>query len=812
MIRPTTQSSIVNFTLLVGICLMPMPMAGAQVLSDGTLQTTVTSLDSRNFAIEGGSRIGPNLFHSFGQFSIPTGGAAVFNNPVDVQNLFSRVTGGTVSNINGLIEANGSANLFLLNPSGIVFGPNAQLNIGGSFLAMTANRIKFADGSEFSTTNLTPLLTISVPIALQTNSDPGSVSVNGNGHSLTTANPLLAPYFPTGGNPGLAVRPGQSITLVGGDINLTGGVLTAPSGHIDLASLGPNATINLSPTLQLGDGKSDRRNIQLTQKSLLDVNALTSGSIQIQGKDISLQDGSLIWAQNRNAQPGGDITINASKNLLLNGVAPDFSSASTIINESLGGKGGNINLTASNLSVTNGANILSRAFGFGDGGNLTILAKDFTLMGSALLLPSLFTSISTYTAASGTAGNLSVIAQNVSVLDGASLATTTVSSGNGGILNVTADTIRVSGFTPELVVSAIAAPTLGGTGSVNNITLNTRKLFLSEGGLVTASSLGAGNAGRLTINATESIVIDGFQSVSGIGYKSGIASAVAPPYEPYKTIFHLTDAPPTGSSGDLTINTPNLYLDNAGFISVENFGSGLSGNMNINADRISLKNEAAFAANSLSGQGGNIRVQSQLLTMDQGSSIFTTNYGIGDGGNISINTPILIGIHNSDIIANAIIGSGGNVQINTQGILGLKYRDRLTPDNDIAASSQFGVSGTVQVNTIGVNPSSGLVRLPVEPIDPSQKIATGCGSIQNSSFIATGRGGVADNPTQVVTVDRAWSDLRAMDGINPRSMMMAVEAAIEATTLQANSQGQMELIVERLTAPNLSMATCAKPR
>jgi filamentous hemagglutinin family protein len=810
MIRQVKQFSIAKFALLVSLGLTPMPRAGAQVLSDGTLPTVVTSPDRLNFAIEGGSRSGSNLFHSFSQFSVPTGGSAVFNNSLDVQNIFSRVTGSSISNIDGLIQANGGANLFLLNPQGIVFGPKAQLNIGGSFLGTTASHIRFADNIEFSATEPTALLTISVPIALQTNSDPGSISINGNGHSLTTANPLLAPYFPTGPNSGLAVRPGQRIALVGGDLNLMGGILTAPSGQIDLASLGPNATINLSPTFELGEAGSDRRNIQFTQKSLLDVNALTSGSIQVQGKDISLQDGSLLWAQNRSAQTGGDITVNASNNLRLNGVAPDFSSASTIINESLGGKGGNINLTASNLSVTNGANILSRAFGFGDGGNLTIMAKDFTLMGSALLLPSLFTSISTYTAASGTAGNLSVSAQNVSILDGASLATTTVSSGNGGALNVTADTIRVSGFTPELVVSAIAAPTLGGTGNVNNITLNTRKLSLSEGGLVTASSLGVGNAGRLTVNATESIIINGFQSVSGIGYKSGIASAVVLPYQPYQTIFQLANVPPTGSSGDLTINTPNLYLDNGGFVSVENYGSGRSGNININADRFTLKRTSSISGSSLSGQGGNLLLRSQLLLLNQESRIFTTAYGTGNGGNITINAPNLIGVNNSDISANAVTGFGGNVQINTQDILGLKYRDRLTPANDITASSQFGVSGTVQVNTIDVNPSSGLVVLPVEPIDPSQKIAADCDAQQDSSFVITGRAGMPDNPSQYTAANRAWSDLRTMDGT--KLPTGSVETAIEATTLQANSQGQVELIAKRLIAPNLSMATCAKPR
>jgi filamentous hemagglutinin family protein len=151
------------------------PSLLAQVTSDDTVNTQVTE-NGNTAEITGGETRGDNLFHSFQDFSVPTGNEASFLNANDISNIFSRVTGGNISNIDGLISANGSANLFLINPAGIIFGEGARLDIGGSFYGSSASSILFEDG-EFSAADLDnpPLLTVNAPIGLGFRDQPGDI-------------------------------------------------------------------------------------------------------------------------------------------------------------------------------------------------------------------------------------------------------------------------------------------------------------------------------------------------------------------------------------------------------------------------------------------------------------------------------------------------------------------------------------------------------------------------------------------------------------------------------------------------------------
>ena len=195
--------------------------ASGQITPDGSLPTNVQQQGNVT-EITGGEQAGDNLFHSFQDFSVPTGNEAFFNNGVSIENILSRVTGGNISSIDGLIRANGSANLFLINPAGIIFGDNARLDIGGSFLGSTATELLFEDGTEFSATDIAaPMLTINAPIGLNLRNTQGNIGNTGNLYS------------------------DRNLTLSGSNLDLQGQI-----------EAGENLTLQASDTITIQDSVS----------------------------------------------------------------------------------------------------------------------------------------------------------------------------------------------------------------------------------------------------------------------------------------------------------------------------------------------------------------------------------------------------------------------------------------------------------------------------------------------------------------------------------------------------------------------------
>jgi filamentous hemagglutinin family protein len=745
-------------------------LCAAQVVGDTTLPTQERSLvtGNPNFQIDGGARRGGNLFHSFQSFSVPTGGSAYFNNAADVQNIFSRVTGGSISNIDGVIRANGTANLFLLNPNGILFGAGTQLNIGGSFVASTANSINFADNFQYSATNpqTAPLLTVSVPVGLQMGANPGRIVVQGNGYDLSIQVPIFSPIIRGASSTGLRVLPGKTLALVGGDVDIVGGTLTADQGRIELGSI-RDGQVKLNPIssgFELNyQGVQSFQDIRLSQQALADTSG--GGAIQVQGNQVLLADGSIILIQNQGTQQGGSISVNAAQSLEASGTSPDASIYGGLRSETAGSRGGaDIAVSTKQLVLESGAVISTTSYGSGKGGNTTVNASDSVqVIGFSPLNPSLGSGISSGVfRSSGDGGVVTVSAGRVTVLNGGNIASVNFGTGQGGDVTVNAtEFVEMIGVVPGLLIPTTVATTSFNAGNAGKVIINTSRLVLRDGGAVSTATLGTGIAGTVTINARESVEISG--KVPGSPNPSAVrSSALIAPYS-LQQAYGLPSVP-SGASGDVTINTERLSVTDGAKVDVSNQGVGKAGILQVNANLIFLDSQGSITAATASGEGGNIELNvPDVLLLRNNSPITASAGGTGNGGNIRINTSLLVAvpIENSDIRADSVNARGGNVTINTSGLFGIEFRDRNTPLSDITAtgaSSEF--SGIVEINVQDVDPSRGLAQLPTDVVDASDAIAQGCRDVQGSSFVVTGRGGLPPTPQQSLGDDPRWRDWR----------------------------------------------------
>ncbi len=777
---------------ILAISFLQAPVYAQRVIEDGTLPTRVNSTDNLNFTIDSinnKNRVGNNLFHSFKEFSIPTGGSAVFSNSTDVVNIINRVTGGNISNIDGFIKANGNANLFLINPNGIVFGENARLDIGGSFFGSTAESIKFADG-EFSAINTTtePLLSINIPLGLQMGSSSAVIEVQGEGYKTTTdidRKPFILPS-----TDGLRVKSGNTLALIGGEISLNGGLVTADSGKVELAAV-KEGLVNINSTKQGWNfdykGLQNFGDIKLNSLALANASGVGNGLIQLQGRNVSIKDGSRVFVQNQGNMGLGKIEVNATESIDIVGTNSDGTLVSSVFTETIRmGDAAEILISTPNLLVSQDAVISSRTFSPGKGGNITVNAsQSVEISETSPINPRNDTKISTVSFRDGKAGDISILTKQLSLLgqdiqsttfgindggkiyvstkeltiiDGGVIASASVGIGSGGDVEIDAKSIELIGVNPDnFTPSALSAATLR-SGNAGNLTVNTESLVLRDGGRVDSSTLSSGAAGSVTVNATDFIEVSG--TVPGLVNPSLIISSANIIDESLQQFLGIP-AIPSGDSGNVDINTPVLKVDDGAEVTVKNDGAGKGGILNINADSILLNNTGKITASTQSGGGGNIdlQVKDGLILRNQ-SLISAEAGGTGDGGNININSPVIAGLENSDIIANALQGNGGNININTQGLFGLQFRDELTTDSDITASSQFGVNGTVEINNPAIDPSSALVKLPSDVVDSSQEVASGCSANQGNSFTVVGKGGLAANPEDVVAEVNVWSDLR----------------------------------------------------
>ena len=706
----------------------------AQVTSDGTVNTQVTT-DGNSAEITGGETRGDNLFHSFQDFSVPTNNEAFFNNASDIANIFSRVTGGNISNIDGLIRANGSANLFLVNPSGIIFGENASLDIGGSFYGSTADSVLFEDG-EYSATDLDspPLLTINAPIGLNLRNEPEQIinrSVAQNNAEEIT---------------GLEVSPGNNLTLVGGEINLEGGYLTATGGRIELGGLSQAGTVTFNDNSSLSFPTDvARADLTLSNAAEVDARGTGGGDIAINARNLQLEAGEFGFSvigtgiSTDSTDPGaqaGDITINATDN-----VTVDDSIIANQVDLEAEGDGGDVTVTTDTLSVTNGGQVGASTAGQGNAGSVEITATDsIAIDGEGLQGDPSGAFSQVESRAIGSGGDVTVTTDTLSLTNGGQVNASTFGRGNAGSVEITAtDSIAIDSEGSQGNPSGVASQVEpGAVGSGGDVTVTTDTLSLTNGVQIGASTFGQGNAGSVEITATDSISING-ESLQGI--PSGAFSQVAPEAE--------------GDGGDVTITTDTLSVTNGGAINTNTFGQGNAGSVNIKASSISLDGDnARISSSTRSGNGGIVNLSvASTITLNNDSSISAEAFEEADGGELSIDAEFIVAFPNgnNDIIASAEQGNGGNISINAESIFGIQERPLSATTNDINASSEVsGLDGTVDISTLDIDPVGGATELPINLVVPEQTTAQACQSDREAAakngLNIKGKGGVPPAP------------------------------------------------------------------
>ncbi len=679
------------------------------IVSDNTLpQNSIVTPNGDIIEITGGTTKENNLFHSFEQFSVFKGQTAFFNNAATINNIIGRVTGGSISNINGLIRANGTANLFLLNPNGIVFGDRASLDLGGSFVASTANSLKFADGSEFSATTAdAPLLTVSIPVGLQLGSSSGSIAVEGGGNSLSLNQDFSVDR--TNRPDGLKVADGQTLALIGQDLEFSGGNITAAAGNIELwavnAGLLSIGDRNGQLQIEAGSEPLTYGNIELAQAASVDASGNSGGEIQLQAQNISVKDGSVILTDTLGTGSGGNLDIRATESVKVEGFSDSiYSSILADVAPGATGNGGNVSIKADSLQVTDGGQVSSGTFGVGNAGNLTVQTQDIQISGGSRFGPSgLFTPVAL--GATGNGGDLTIDTSSLKITDAGQISSQTFGFGNSGNITIKAERIDVRGGNEHAASNISAsvfkipgipedmATVLGaGAGNGGNLTIvETGSLQVADGGQIAVSTSGTGQAGNLAIEA-KNVELSGFNDLA----RSGLfANSIVE----------------SGDGGDINLKSDRLAILDGATISVGNFasnpnipaGTGKAGSLTINTNSLELDSTnpealSSITASTNSQAGGNITLNVDSdISLAGGSQITSETKGDGDGGSIAIDADKFNLSGGAEVSVNSKEGAGraGNIDITVT--------DLDANEGKITATSSNSGGGEIELATNFIN-------------------------------------------------------------------------------------------------------------
>jgi large exoprotein involved in heme utilization and adhesion len=666
-------------------------------------------------------------------------------------------------------------------------------------------------------------------------------------------------------------------------------------------------------------------NVQVASSS-----AGRAGDITIETRRVNLKDGGYLTTNTFSGGNAGNVTIRASESVDINGISASNVGQTSQVSSDTGsgatGNGGNITIETPRLTLTQAGSVTTRSVqSRGNAGNITIRAKDVQLDGfvtvpkeavpeqfqlpvNDLLFPSGLSSQVLGSDADVRGGTITIDTERLRLSNGAGVDTSVIlGRGQGGNLVVRAtDSIDITGvggkrndgsFAPSGLFADLQTQ---GIGSGGNISVETGRLNLSNGGAISASTFNQGNAGDIAVHAAQvdlrgentairtqvdskakgnggnlSIISDRLLVGDGAEVSSGTLgrgdggnlTIQANQIELFES-GGLLSLSSSGNAGDLTLNTQRLSLRNGGLVgantapgstgrggnliinasdsvdaigssndnsfqrllSVRSQGEGQAGNIIVNSPRISVA-QGTINAQSSTTDGGNINLNTNLLLLRRGGNISATAgfaQGAGSGGNITINAPngfiVAIPAENSDITANAFAGSGGRVDITAQGIYGIEPRPRQTDLSDITASSETGVQGTIEIDTLDVDPNRGLLQLPTGLVSTPSLVASNCNAFigkKGSEFLITGRGGLPPSPDDFLSPDVVWTDTRflatAAQQNKPKTPVAKSPskpeaiAIVPATGWVFNNKGEVTLISSAPNATGLGYTPASCP-
>lgn len=685
-------------------------IAHGAVTLDGTLGRG-GSLNGPDYAITSdlGRQVGANLFHSFGGFNLASGESATFSGPASVANIIGRVTGGGTSTIDGTLRSTISgANLYLLNPNGLIFGPNAALDLSGSFYGSTADYVKLADGGRFDA---------SVPANTSLTSAPPS--------AFGFLGPAPAPVTVRGSY--LAVNQGQGISLVGGNIGFDNAAfLWAPGGRVALVSGAAAGEVDLAG----GTGFASGGNIVLGPRGEVNVGADdTSGSIVIRGGRLQLEQARLVAGTVN--QNGGSIDIAVSEEVTL------VSGAEITTTTSGSGQGGDVLVRAGTAITLSGRDadenysaIRANTTGAGNAGRIELTAPRISL--DEGLVQSLTSGGEAGAMPNGRGGGIAIRATMLNLLNGGQLdsGSRNGSSGNGGNVEIRAS----EGVVIDGVHSVAGHPSgvfarTDGAGTGGHIGVETTRLSISGGAQISANNTGAGSGGSVEISATESLTVSGSSeadysairvNTNGAGNGGAVkivtgALTIDAGLIQTLTFGERVTGGRNGNAGNVTIRAADVVLRNGGQIDSgsRDQSNGNGGNVEIRASgniMIEGSNDVAghpsgiFAKTEGDGAGGSVLLYSPIVTLAGGAKITVTSVGRGAGGFVTIDAADSLGLSGgeSSVVANAeSSGSGGYIDIRARQVMlddGAKIQ---------ALASGTGAGGFVRVASTSLSLTNG---------------------------------------------------------------------------------------------------------